>query len=172
MGFAAGHPSPRRVMATSVVVEPGPCRHCPRGSRSTARFSRKRESMTEKMCFPQPDLWDLPKRGWKRFGKLLARAVLLRCPECGSRRHFHQPLGLAEMLPTLRISVHARRRLFPGSLRTQPDRGGSHWAWSRLVILLRSDLSLLWQQTIAVVAAITLPVLFYPFPARSGWQSI
>ncbi len=39
-----------------------------------------------------------------------------------------------------------------------------------LVVLLRSDLSVGWQQIIAVSAAILLPVLFYPF-SRTLWMT-
>ncbi len=40
-----------------------------------------------------------------------------------------------------------------------------------LVFLLRSDLSVLWQQIIAVTAAVLLPVVFYPF-SRTLWMAL
>ncbi len=40
-----------------------------------------------------------------------------------------------------------------------------------LVFLLRSDLSLTWQQVIAVGAAILLPVVFYPW-SRTFWMAL
>ena len=40
-----------------------------------------------------------------------------------------------------------------------------------LVMLFRSDLELLWQEVIAISAALLLPVLFFPF-SRTFWMAI
>jgi uncharacterized protein (DUF983 family) len=127
--------------------------------------------MTATRCTPQPELWDLPKGGWARFGVLLRRALLLRCPECGSRGIFAHPWNLRDCCPRCGYPFTREEGYFLGAYGLNLVVSEIIGLGAVLVILFRSDLSELWQQVIAVTAAILLPVLFYPF-SRTLWMAV
>ena len=122
-------------------------------------------------CTPQPELWDLPKRGWTRFAKLLRRAVLLRCPECGSRGIFRHPWHLKQCCPRCSYPFTREEGYFLGAYGLNLVVAEIIGVGAVLVVLFQSDLSTGWQQVIAVGAAILLPVLFYPF-SRTLWMAV
>jgi uncharacterized protein (DUF983 family) len=127
--------------------------------------------MTSNQCTPQPELRDLPKQGWKRLGRLLRRALLLCCPACGSRGIFTHPWHLLKCCPRCGFQFAREEGFFLGAYGLNLVVAEIIGVGAVLVILFQSDLSVLWQQVIAVTAAILLPVLFYPF-SRTLWVAV
>lgn len=127
--------------------------------------------MTAIECLPQPDLQDLPKRGWKRLGRLLKRAFLLRCPQCGSRRIFSAPWALRKCCPRCGYQFSREDGYFLGAYALNLVVSLVVVLGVVVIILVRSDLSTRWQQGIAVMATVALPVLFFPF-SRTMWMAL
>jgi len=124
---------------------------------------------TSAQCHQQPSLRNLPAKGWSRFWRLLERAMLLRCPLCGARRIFSHPWAIKDCCPACGYRFNREDGYFLGAYGLNLVVSEVIGLGAVLVFLLRSDLSLIWQQTIAVAAAILLPVLFYPF-SRTLWM--
>jgi uncharacterized protein (DUF983 family) len=122
-------------------------------------------------CCERPELRALAPSGWSRFWTLLRRALLLRCPLCGGRGIFTHPWSLKRCCPTCGYDFDPEEGYFLGAYAINLVVAEVIGLGAVLVILLRSDLSLLWQQIIAVTAAILLPILFYPF-SRTLWMAL
>jgi uncharacterized protein (DUF983 family) len=95
----------------------------------------------------------------------------LRCPECGSRGIFTHPWNLLKCCPRCGYQFTREDGYFLGAYGLNLVVAELIGVGAVLVILFQSDLSVLWQQVIAVSAAILLPVLFYPF-SRTLWMAI
>ena len=127
--------------------------------------------MTTTQCAPQTELWDLPGSGWKRFSTLLKRAVLLRCPECASRGIFANPWALRKCCPRCGYQFVREDGYFLGAYALNLVVSLVVVLGAVLIILVRSDLSTLWQQVIAVTATVAAPILFFPF-SRTLWMAL
>ncbi len=120
-------------------------------------------------CLPHPEVRTLPARGWSRFWALLSRALRLRCPLCGTRGIFVHPWSIRECCPGCGYLFNREDGYFLGAYGLNLVVAEVIGLGAVLVILLQSDLSILWQQIIAASAAILFPVLFYPF-SRTLWM--
>lgn len=114
---------------------------------------------------------NLPQRGWLRMQALLARALARRCPYCGNRGIFSNYFSLKDACPSCGAVFAREDGYFLGAYALNLVVAEILGLGTILVFLFRTDLSLLWQETIAVSAAIALPILFYPW-SRSLWMAI
>ncbi len=122
-------------------------------------------------CEGHSELRDLPARGWSRAGRLCKRALLLRCPQCGSRGIFAHPWSIRDCCPSCGYAFTSEEGYFLGAYAINLIVAEVLGLGVILVFLLRSDLSLTWQHVIAVGAAILLPVVFYPW-SRTFWMAL
>ncbi|MBX3071246.1 MAG: DUF983 domain-containing protein [Thermomicrobiales bacterium] len=122
-------------------------------------------------CVEQQELRDLPARGWSRAAMLFKRALLLRCPQCGGRGVFAHPWSMRDCCPICGYIFASEDGYFLGAYAINLVVAEVIGLGAVLVFLFRSDLSLVWQQVIAITAAILLPVLFYPW-SRTFWMAI
>ncbi|MGD9713639.1 MAG: DUF983 domain-containing protein [Thermomicrobiales bacterium] len=102
---------------------------------------------------------------------LAKRALLLRCLLCGSRRIFTHPWSIRECCPKCGYQFNREDGYFLGAYALNLVVAEIFGLGAVVVFLLRSDLSIMWQQIIAVTAAILFPLLFYPF-SRTFWMVI
>jgi uncharacterized protein (DUF983 family) len=121
-------------------------------------------------CVDRPEVRDLPATGWSRLGSLVTRAMLLRCPQCGSQGIFAHPWSMHECCPRCGYQFEREDGYFLGAYAFNLIVAEVIGLGTVLVVLLRSDLDLIWQQVIAVVAAILFPILFFPF-SRTVWMA-
>ncbi len=128
-------------------------------------------SPASQTCQPHPELRDLPARGWSRAGRLFKRALFWRCPQCGSRGIFAHPWSIRDCCPACGYTFTSEEGYFLGAYALNLLVAEVFGLGAVIVFLLRSDLSVMWQQIIAVTAAILLPILFYPW-SRTLWMAI
>ena len=128
-------------------------------------------AVTAVECLPRPDHQDLPKRGWVRFGRLVKRAFQLRCPQCGSRGIFTNPWTLRKCCHRCGYQFNREDGYFLGAYALNLVVSLVVVLGAVVIILVRSDLSTLWQQVIAVTATVALPILFFPF-SRTLWMGL
>lgn len=122
-------------------------------------------------CTSNQEPGDLPARGWSRVGRLFHRAILLRCPQCGSRGILTNPWSMKDRCPTCGYRFASEDGYFLGAYAVNLAVAEVFGLGAVLVFLLQSDLSIVWQQIIAVSAAILLPLLFFPW-SRTIWMAI
>lgn len=117
------------------------------------------------------DLWDLPAAGAFRLMVLVTRAFGRSCPYCGSPGIFSSFCTLKERCPRCGVPFEREEGYFLGAYAVNLI--GAEFAGFAFVLalLIRTDLSTLSLQVIAVVVAVGLPLLGYPY-ARSLWMAI
>jgi uncharacterized protein (DUF983 family) len=134
-----------------------------------AMTASSKESSSQ--CIEHPTRRDLPASGFARLLRLLQRAILLRCPLCGSRGIFKSPWSLVDCCPKCGYRFVREEGYFLGAYALNLIVAEVLGLGTILIFLLRSDLSVFYQQAIAVAAAITLPIVFFPF-SRTLWMTI
>ena len=128
------------------------------------------ETKPKQQCEAHSDFRDLPASGWSRAGRLFKRALLLQCPQCGSRGIFVHPWSIHDCCPTCGYKFTNEEGYFLGAYALNLLVAEIIGLGAVLVFLLRSDLSLLWQEILAITAAVLLPVIFYPW-SRTLWMA-
>lgn len=122
-------------------------------------------------CQPRPEARDLPRENLARLLTLLKRAFLLRCPLCGSGGIFTSLWGIVECCPKCGYRFAREDGYFLGAYAINLIVAEILGLGIVLYFLLTSDLSVIYQQVIAVLAAITLPLVFFPF-SRTLWMTL
>lgn len=117
------------------------------------------------------DLWDLPESGGRRLTTLVARALARRCPYCASPGIFSSFWTLKEQCPRCDVPFEREEGYFLGAYAVNLIGAEFVGFAFVLALLIRTDLSTLSLQVIAVVVAVGLPLLGYPY-ARSLWMVI
>ncbi len=115
--------------------------------------------------------WDLPQTPSRRLGVLLARAFTRRCPYCGATGIFSSFWSLRQQCPRCGVVFEREDGYFLGAYAVNLIAAEFLGFGGILILLISSNLSTLALQLIAVVVAIGLPVLGYPF-TRSLWMVI
>ncbi len=114
---------------------------------------------------------NLPAAGFPRLKALLIRALLRRCPQCGSGEIFRNYWSLKELCPRCHYQFDREEGYFLGGYAVNLVVAEILGLGSVLVLLFRTDYSLWAQEIIAIGAAIGLPILFYPY-SRTLWMAI
>jgi len=117
------------------------------------------------------DLWDLPTGAWRRLVTLLGRAFGRRCPYCGEAGVFTSFWTLRERCPRCGVPFEREEGYFLGAYAVNLIAAEFLGFGFVLALLIRTDLTTLWLQIIAVGVAVGLPLLGYPY-ARSLWMTI
>ncbi len=115
--------------------------------------------------------WHLPQSAGRRLSVLLARASTRRCPYCGARGIFTNYWALHDRCPRCGVVFEREDGYFLGAYAINLIAAESLGFGGILILLIRTELSTLALQLIAVVVAIGLPVLAYPF-TRSLWMAL
>ena len=117
------------------------------------------------------DLWDLPDGAVPRLLTLVGRALGRRCPYCGTGGVFSSFWTLRDRCPHCGVPFEREEGYFLGAYAVNLL-GAEFLGFAFvLALLIRTDLSTLALQIIAVVVAVGLPLLGYPY-ARSLWMVI
>jgi uncharacterized protein (DUF983 family) len=114
---------------------------------------------------------NLPTSGFSRFWTLLARAFTRRCPQCGGRGIFRNYWALRPECPHCGYRFGREEGYFLGGYAVNLVVAEFLGLGAVLILIFRTDYSLIVQEIIAIGAAIGLPVLFYPF-SRTLWMTI
>ena len=116
-------------------------------------------------------LIDIPDEIGQRARATLFRAIRRRCPYCGGKHVLQSPFAIKKRCPTCGVLFAYEDGYFLGSyainLVTTEFLAVGIVIW----MLVNSDLSVLQMQTIAVVFAVGLPLLFYSY-ALLLWMAL
>jgi uncharacterized protein (DUF983 family) len=115
--------------------------------------------------------WNLPESPALRLSTLLGRAVSRRCPYCGARGIFTNYWALHVQCPRCGVVFEREDGYFLGAYAINLIAAEFLGFGGILILLVWTELSTLALQMIAVVVAIGLPVLAYPF-TRSLWMAL
>jgi uncharacterized protein (DUF983 family) len=109
----------------------------------------------------------------RRALTLLGRALLLRCPNCGSRKLFGRRFKLNATCPDCGLRVEREGGNFTGSITINLVVSETLWALTFVAFLLATwpnpPVALL--QWGSVVLMVLFPVLFYPF-SKTLWLAL
>jgi uncharacterized protein (DUF983 family) len=114
---------------------------------------------------------NLPPSGSKRLFTLLGRAFTRRCPQCGGRGIFRNYFSLKSECPHCGYRFDREEGYFLGGYAVNLVVAEFIGLGGVLILLFRTDYSLIVQEVIAIGTAIGLPVLFFPF-SRTLWMTI
>ncbi len=117
------------------------------------------------------NLRNLPPSGWPRLRVLLARAIRLRCPECGSRGIFRNWLTTRERCPSCDYEFAREGGYFLGAQHVNLVVAEVIPIALFVALFIWSDLSSLALEAILIPAAVGLPLLLYPFSC-SMWMAL
>ena len=122
-------------------------------------------------CQPKPEFRDLPASGSARRLKLLKRALLLRCPYCGQGHIIRYPFWIEDCCPRCGYRFAPESGYFVGGYALNLVAVEVIGLVVIVIILLRSNLSLLEQEAIGISAAVLLPIIFFPW-SRTLWMAL
>lgn len=122
-------------------------------------------------CHPKPEFRDLPASGSARRLKLLKRAFLLQCPYCGQNHIIRYPFWIADCCPRCGYRFAPESGYFVGGYALNLVGVEIIGLVAIVIILLRSNLSLLEQEAIGIGAAVLLPIIFFPW-SRTFWMAL
>ncbi|MGH2550535.1 MAG: DUF983 domain-containing protein [Thermomicrobiales bacterium] len=115
--------------------------------------------------------WKLPKESGPRFRALISRAFRRVCPYCGQSKLFKRWFNMNDQCPHCGVIYNREDGYFLGAFAMNLVIAEFLGMGAVVVLLLRSDLSLIQQEVIAIGVAVLLPVLFYPF-SRTLWMAL
>lgn len=136
-----------------------------------AKPSQMHNTYLEGVCHPVPEERDLPPGGGPRVRRLLARAIRLQCPYCGSGGIIDLPFGIKTCCPRCGYRFAPEDGYFLGGYALNLVGSEVLGLGVVLFFLLRSNYSLYQQEAIAIGAAILLPILFFPW-SRTFWMAL
>lgn len=138
---------------------------------SSPKPSQMHDTHLQGTCEPKPELRDLPASGSARFRKLLKRGLLLQCPYCGQGNIIRYPFWIKDCCPRCGYRFAPESGYFVGGYALNLVGVEIIAVVIIVIILLRSNLSLLQQEVIGIGAAILLPILFFPW-SRTLWMTL
>lgn len=115
--------------------------------------------------------WKLPKENGPRLRTLLGRAFRRTCPYCGQSKLFKRWFNMNDQCPHCGVIYNREDGYFLGAFALNLVVAEFIGMGAVIILLIRSDLSLLQQEAIAIGVAVLLPLLFYPF-SRTLWMTI
>lgn len=115
--------------------------------------------------------WDLPRSFGQRLFVLLARALTRRCPYCGASGIFASFWTLHERCPNCGVVFEREDGYFFGAYAINLIVAETLGFGGVLALLIWTDLSTLALQIIAVIVAVGLPLVGFPF-TRSLWMAL
>jgi uncharacterized protein (DUF983 family) len=119
----------------------------------------------------RPELIDLPQSPGKRFLVAAGRGMARHCPYCGHGKIFDGWFTLKKQCPTCGVTYAYEDGYFLGSYPVNLVASAVIATLIVIGLIVWSDLSVLAMQVIAVVLAVGLPLLGYPF-ALLLWVAI
>lgn len=140
-------------------------------ARQSTPPSQLHESHLTGVCEPKPDDRDLPASGSARRMTLLKRALLLQCPYCGQGHIIRYPFWIEDCCPRCGYRFAPESGYFVGGYALNLVGVEIAGLVVIIIILLRSNLSLLQQEAIGIGAAVLLPILFFPW-SRTLWMAL
>jgi uncharacterized protein (DUF983 family) len=117
------------------------------------------------------DLRDLPRAGWPRLRRLLARGFRRQCPECGAGGIFSNWLTLARSCPRCAYVFEREHGYFLGAYAINLIVAEFLTVGVLVALLVWTALSWLALEAIVIPMAIGLPLLFFPY-ARTLWMTL
>jgi uncharacterized protein (DUF983 family) len=123
------------------------------------------------VCDPKPEVRDLPPSGSARTGKLLKRGLLLQCPYCGQGGIIKYPFWITQCCPRCGYRFAPESGYFLGGYAINLVGVEVLGLIVVVIILLRSNLSLLEQEVLGIGAAVLLPIIFFPW-SRTIWMAL
>ena len=115
--------------------------------------------------------WSLPPAGLARLRTLLARAVRRICPYCGQANVFRNWFSIEKYCPECGVRFDREDGYFLGAMAVNLIVAEMVGMSAVIILLLQRDMSLIWQEAIAISVAVSMPLLFYPF-SRTFWMAI
>lgn len=140
-------------------------------SATPPRPTQLHDRYLEGTCHPVPAVRDLPPGGRARWQTLLIRGLLLRCPYCGSGGIVRPPFWIHTCCPRCGYRFAPEDGYFLGGYAINLVVVEIIAVAAIVIVLLRSNLSLLEQEVIGIGAAILLPILFFPW-SRTLWMAL
>jgi uncharacterized protein (DUF983 family) len=116
----------------------------------------------------------LPRNDRARALLTVRRALLRRCPYCGSSGIFRGYLALREVCPTCGARFEREEGYFLGAYALNLVVAEIIGLTLAILLLFRTDLrhlDLIWQEIIAIAIVVALPILFFPY-SRAVWIAI
>lgn len=101
---------------------------------------------------------------------LIKRGLLLRCPYCGQGKIIRYPFWIKDCCPRCGYQFEPESGYFIGGYALNLVGSEVIGVAIIVVILLRSNFSLLEQEVIGISAAILMPILFFPW-SRTLWMA-
>ena len=135
------------------------------------RPSQMHQAQLNDECSSHVEFRNLPASGFPRFKLLVQRALMLRCPYCGSGGVIHPPFGIETCCPKCGYRFAPEDGYFMGGYAMNLIVAELLGVGFVLYLLIRSDLSLYQQEFIAIAFAVLLPILFFPF-SRTLWMAM
>ena len=123
---------------------------------------------------PKTELWNLPNDAWDRFLVTMRRAISRRCPYCGSPGVFEGYFTLRDRCPTCGVTFEREEGYFLGGYALNLVVAEFVALGLALYLLFGTDLrdlSLIWQEAIAVALAVVFPLILFPF-SRTVWIAL
>jgi uncharacterized protein (DUF983 family) len=117
------------------------------------------------------DEWKIPKENGPRFRTLVGRAFRRVCPYCGQSKLFKRWFNMNDQCPHCGVVYNREDGYFLGAFAMNLLIAEFLGIGAVIIILIRSSLSIIEQEVIAVGVAILLPLLFYPF-SRTLWMAL
>lgn len=115
--------------------------------------------------------WSLPPAGFARLRTLLSRAARRVCPYCGQVKVFKNWFSIERYCPACGVRFEREDGYFLGAMAVNLIVAEMVGMSAVIVLLLQRDMSLIWQEALAITVAVGMPLLFYPF-SRIFWMAI
>jgi uncharacterized protein (DUF983 family) len=115
--------------------------------------------------------WSLPPAGFARLRTLLSRAARRVCPYCGQVKVFKNWFSIERYCPACGVRFEREDGYFLGAMAVNLIVAEMVGMSAVIVLLLQRDMSLIWQEALAITVAVGMPLLFYPF-SRTFWMAI
>ena len=116
----------------------------------------------------------LPTGGFRRLTVLLGRALRRRCPYCGSGGIFDGWFSLRERCPTCGAVFEREDGYFLGAYGINLLFALFVGLGGALLLIFGTplrDAALIWQEAVAVLLAVVLPILVFPY-SRTLWMAL
>jgi uncharacterized protein (DUF983 family) len=114
---------------------------------------------------------DLPDAHGPRLRRLLARAVLKRCPQCGARGIFENWFSLSESCPRCAYRFERESGYFLGAYALNLIVAEMIPIALLIGLFIWADLSWIAMEAILIPLVIGLPLLLFPY-ARTMWMAL
>ncbi len=113
----------------------------------------------------------LPPSGITRFAILLRRAFGRRCPYCGAPGIFKGWFELRDHCPNCGVSFEREEGYFLGAMLVNLLVAEGITVAIVAILMVYAKLELLPLEIVAIVFAVGLPILFFPF-SRTLWMAV